>query len=707
MKSIRSKILLGVIAILFVTIGFQSIASFTQARQSMQMSVDDTLGIVNSKAEQQVTDLNETYLTMLRSLAGLPFFSDPEQTLEEKCAQLLTLAQSKPETYVNIAFYDKEGFTIYGDGTKVNFADMDYVKQTLAGNEVVTDPIIWSSEDMEGRAEDGSKVEETERQILLVYSVPVYHEKQLIGALVALVNGESFADIVRGIDMGNGHHPVIIAQGTDDLFAFAPNEGDSYINLMELYNSSEFASEKEKLLKGQQNYYVCNYPGTNNKTIVMYSPIKGRNWTLLAAVPFDYYFGHLKNLSTFSIFSLVVSIALALIILIPVINAIIRPLKTVNSSINEIASGNADLTKRIEVKTKDEISSVVDGFNNFTIKLQNILLNIKLSQKNLETVGAAMDSSTQDTSASIREILDNIGKVHKQIENQTQSVNQTASAVNQIASNIASLERLIDNQANGVTAASSAVEEMMGNIESVNNSVDKMAKSFDTLLVDSQNGSAKQEDVSNKVEQIVTQSEMLSEANQVISNIAEQTNLLAMNAAIEAAHAGEAGKGFSVVADEIRKLSETSTIQSKTIGEQLSSIRESIAQVVSASAESNKAFISVSTQIKETDEVVRLIKSAMEEQTIGSQQINQALHDMNDSTAEVKNASHEMSEGNKQILDEVRILQDSTLVMRENMDEMEVGAERINTTGTGLQDISKQLKESIQQISDEVKLFNV
>ncbi|MCR4580001.1 MAG: HAMP domain-containing protein [Treponema sp.] len=644
---------------------------------------------------------------MLRSIAMLPFYSSPDVALEDKCAQLITIAQSNPEKYVNVAFYDKDGFTIYGDGSKVNFADMDYVKQTLLGKEVVTDPIIWNAQEMEGRTEDGKTVEETEEQILLIYTVPVYSNNQVSGALVALVNGNSFGEIAKGIDMGGGHHPAIIARATEHVFGYAKNEGDSYIKLKELFNSDDFASYKTELLKGNQNRFTMKYPETNNRTIVEYMPIKSTSWSLMAAVPYDYYFAHLGKLNNFSLLSLIVSILIASIILIPIIHIIVKPLKTVSHSINEIASGNADLTKRIEIKSKDEVGSVVEGFNNFTEKLQNILTNIKTSQENLETVGSAMDSSTQDTSASITEIIANIGSVHNQIENQSQSVSQTASAVNQIASNIASLEHLIENQAHGVVAASSAVEEMMGNIDSVNRSVDKMAKSFDKLLVDSQNGSAKQEDVSNKIEQIVTESEMLSEANQVISNIAEQTNLLAMNAAIEAAHAGDAGKGFSVVADEIRKLSETSTAQSKTIGNQLSSIRESIAQVVNASSESNKAFISVSSEIKETDEIVRLIKAAMEEQTVGSQQINQALHDMNDSTTEVRTASHEMSEGNKQILDEVKNLQDSTLVMKQSMDEMSVGAERINLTGTGLQEISSKLKESINQISDEVKLFNV
>ena len=236
-----------------------------------------------------------------------------------------------------------------------------------------------------------------------------------------------------------------------------------------------------------------------------------------------------------------------------------KPLLVVKGAITDIATGDADLTRRIKSSSKDEIGDVVKGFNEFSGKLQDIIGDVKSSKDELMVAGENLSGATQDTSSSITEIIANIDSMKRQIDNQNQSVSQTAGAVNEIASNIESLERMIEGQ-----------------------------------------------------------SEMLQEANVAIAAIASQTNLLAMNAAIEAAHAGEAGKGFAVVADEIRKLSETSSAQSKTIGDQLTNIKESINSVVSASGESAVAFEAVSRKLEETDALVMQIRAAMEEQNEGS-----------------------------------------------------------------------------------------
>ena len=713
---LKFKIIIFVVLLISVAVIVVGLIARSELAYSISTNTEQIMNLNAQKSARILQDVNKKEFYLLESIAALPFIRDETLSLEQKTQQLEGIANSDREHFENLAFYSEQGICIRPDGEYVDVSEIDFFIQTISGKRVVIDPLPKSFM-IEGGSDD----------TIMFYCIPVYsinNPNKAIGILSAIVNGSDVYNLSESILIGKKSHPTIISTSTGMSVGRTTYSDMSEEELAAIQESDGVMTETpvvddntpktpwdlmmDKVIAGQSGFEILNDPITNEKKVVSYVPVADESgWAVLCAAPYDEYYESLTKITNVIIFSIVIAVVVVIITSMILISMLIKPLGFVKMTINDIATGDADLTKRIDIKLNDEIGDVVVGFNNFTEKLQTIISQVKKSRDTLGNAGGALDASTQETSTSIEEILTSIDSVHNQIDNQYKSVQQTAGAVNQIASNIESLGHMIENQSHGVSDASTAIEEMIGNIKSVNVSMEKMSESFDGLAESAQTGIQMQENVNSIIEEIKNQSETLQDANSAIAAIAAQTNLLAMNTAIEAAHAGDAGKGFSVVADEIRKLSETSTSQSKTIGEQLNNIKASIDTVVSASENSSKAFQSVTNKITDTEQLVRQIQAAMEEQNTGSMQISNALHSMNDSTIEVKTASVEMSQGNKAILEEVRILQDATGFMQTSVNEMTNGAKKIKETGLALREISEKMKMSIDEIGGQIDKFRV
>ena len=611
---------------------------------------------------------------------------DSEQIVE----WMMDHVNHRPAVFDYIGWADDTA-TFYSDrGAVTNIKDRDYYQAIMQlGKDFYIDNPVTSK---------------TTGQTIVHVCKAAKVDGTTVGLFIGVIAVENVSKILEDIEL-NELGAGLLRSGNGERITFV---GEEYV--LDMYNESPESDKVTEQIKSDTFIGISDttwVKGKDGEVLCVYTPVPKTKWSL--AIMLD---GKKITALASNTARIMIIFAFSLVVIILIVAAItiyksLKPLKKVEDAILEIATGNADLTKRIDLNLNNEVGRVVIGFNMFSEKLHEIISAMKASKDELVYAGETLQSSISETSSAITQISANIDSIGGSINTQTGSVSQTAGAVNEIASNIESLNKMIESQSSSVVQASAAVEQMIGNINSVNNSVQRMAMEFKNLAQRAVVGVQKQDDVNSKIMVIESESKALQDANTVISDIAEQTNLLAMNAAIEAAHAGEAGKGFSVVADEIRKLSETSSAQSKTIGNQLNKITSGIEEIVSASQDAKSALQEISGGIRNTDNLVEEISNSMAEQEEGSKQISEALHNMNDSSSEVKTASVEMAEGNKAILTEIKNLQDATFSMKQGMDEMSEGAKHINQTSANLASISEKMEMSIKMMGEQVDQFHV
>jgi methyl-accepting chemotaxis protein len=289
------------------------------------------------------------------------------------------------------------------------------------------------------------------------------------------------------------------------------------------------------------------------------------------------------------------------------IRAIRRPVESMRVALLAAQASN-DLTQRVTVTGKDEVSEMGRAFNDLMESLQRTLNQVSADAQEVSSAATQMATASTQMTETSRVQSESAASTAAAVEEVTVSINQVADNTRETRS---VSEQAAELSMQGEKSARAAAEQMLGTAQSVGHSM-------------------------QLIEKLSQRSHEISGIVKVIRDIAEQTNLLALNAAIEAARAGEQGRGFAVVADEVRKLAERTSSSTSEISGMIDAIQSEVARAVE--------------NLKTNNEQVAQGKSLAEEVAATLARINQGarvtmerINDISSAAAEQGTASNDIA----------------------------------------------------------------
>lgn len=495
--------------------------------------------------------------------------------------------------------------------------------------------------------------------MMVTVTQPVIEGDQLLGVVGMDISLDALQEAIKNLDNqlfeGHGKAALIssdaIAVSVSDM-PFIPGEA--------VAKKDAKLSEQLKTWLKQAKVQV-NWQG---ETLQLFIPVNNSNlpsWGLLLEFPGQDVLAAARQISSSldeQISSginrqILTGAVISLLVLLAMwwsASRIVAPMRTVVERLNEIASGDGDLTQRLQIQSQDEMGALSGAFNLFLDKLRGTISQV------VTAVEGTRDTAQQANYVS--------GQTRDRLQYQFREIDQVAAAFEEMHATSANIA---DRAGQAVEAADEAEHAAQHGKAVVEESLQAMDALMNYIS-----------DAKPQVERLAENSNNINKILDVIKGIAEQTNLLALNAAIEAARAGEQGRGFAVVADEVRNLA--------------SRTQESVGQIHGVINELQTGTHSVVTSIlgshKQADETLHNVQ-----QSVGVlEQITRSIAVIQEMNEHIAHAVQEQSKVSGDISSSVSNIRDVSSDITGMADTSAENAEKLNDLANQQQELMSHFK---------------